>query len=195
MLAVGDAGGPVVKVWDDLLGAERCAATLRMAGHRASAIVPRVIAVLPDPPAVVMERVEGKMWAQSLNAGEAGSIERARRVGEALALLHRATTNTPVIPDHLERFRAYHLKKAALRLGAGGRSPEIRRVAAAVITACAAQRRCLAHGDLTLLNVIVAPDRIAFVDFDMAWYGDPAFDLGMLAGSLIGGHLVAATAP
>ena len=41
-------------------------------------------------------------------------------------------------------------------------------------------REALVHGDFSPKNFLVGPDRVVLLDHEVAWYGDPAFDLGFL---------------
>ena len=40
-----------------------------------------------------------------------------------------------------------------------------------------ARRRCLIHGDFSPKNLLVGDDRLLMVDCEVAWFGDPGFDL------------------
>lgn len=41
-------------------------------------------------------------------------------------------------------------------------------------------RECLIHGDFSPKNILIAPNRMVLVDSEVAYYGDPAFDIGFL---------------
>jgi 5-methylthioribose kinase len=41
-------------------------------------------------------------------------------------------------------------------------------------------RRCLVHGDFSPKNLMAYPDRMLMLDFEVAHYGDPAFDVAFL---------------
>jgi Ser/Thr protein kinase RdoA (MazF antagonist) len=41
-------------------------------------------------------------------------------------------------------------------------------------------RECLVHGDFSPKNILVSADRLVLLDGEVAWYGDPAFDIGFL---------------
>jgi 5-methylthioribose kinase len=43
-----------------------------------------------------------------------------------------------------------------------------------------ATRRCLVHGDFSPKNLIAYPDRMLMLDFEVAHWGDPAFDVAFL---------------
>ena len=41
-------------------------------------------------------------------------------------------------------------------------------------------QQALVHGDFSPKNILVHPDRIVLLDHEVAWYGDPAFDLAFM---------------
>lgn len=46
-------------------------------------------------------------------------------------------------------------------------------------------RECLIHGDYSPKNILISSDRFILVDCEVAFYGDPAFDLGFLLSHLL----------
>ncbi len=44
---------------------------------------------------------------------------------------------------------------------------------------------CLVHGDFSPKNILVADTDIKIVDCEVAWYGDPSFDIGFLVHHLL----------
>ncbi|MEX0686805.1 MAG: phosphotransferase [Balneolales bacterium] len=45
-------------------------------------------------------------------------------------------------------------------------------------------QEALVHGDFSPKNILVGPDRIVLLDHEVAWYGDPAFDVAFLLSHL-----------
>lgn len=41
-------------------------------------------------------------------------------------------------------------------------------------------RICLVHGDFSPKNILIGPDRMIVLDCEVAWYGEPAFDLAFM---------------
>ncbi|HUE37408.1 MAG TPA: phosphotransferase, partial [Candidatus Acidoferrum sp.] len=41
-------------------------------------------------------------------------------------------------------------------------------------------RECLVHGDFSPKNILISPARMVLLDCEVAWYGEPAFDLAFL---------------
>ncbi len=62
----------------------------------------------------------------------------------------------------------------------GKRHPDLQPLFDAEATRLAATRLCLVHGDFSPKNLMVSPARMVLLDCEVAWYGDPAFDLAFL---------------
>lgn len=48
-----------------------------------------------------------------------------------------------------------------------------------------ATRRCLVHGDYSPKNLLVGCDRLVVLDCEVAWFGDPCFDVAFLLNHLL----------
>ena len=46
-------------------------------------------------------------------------------------------------------------------------------------------RECLVHGDYSPKNILVGNQRLVLLDCEVAWYGDPSFDLAFLVNHLL----------
>ncbi|MEX2214284.1 MAG: aminoglycoside phosphotransferase family protein [Phycisphaeraceae bacterium] len=49
----------------------------------------------------------------------------------------------------------------------------------------AATRICLVHGDYSPKNILISPARMVILDCEVAWFGDPAFDVAFLLNHLV----------
>ncbi len=121
----------------------------------------------------------GRNWKEELLAGHVDR-ETARRAGELLAAVHadpgervrrpdsaRPGTGRPVSPD-------------------GGRGERRRRGARPRGgRAAASDARCLVLGDWSPKNLLVYPDRVIALDFEVVHRGDPAFDVAFLLTHLV----------
>ena len=58
---------------------------------------------------------------------------------------------------------------------------EVLRAEAERLVTC---RSVLVHGDFSPKNLLVSGDRLVIIDCEVAWYGDPAFDLAFLLNHL-----------
>lgn len=129
-----------------------------------------------------MEHLNGTFqnWKQLLLAGRADSAP-ARRAGKLLAQIHRQSTGDAEamrLFDTTANFSQLRLEPYLLATGA--RHPELRRLFETEAERLAATRECLVHGDFSPKNILVSAERMVLLDCEVAWYGDPAFDLAFL---------------
>ena len=62
----------------------------------------------------------------------------------------------------------------------GKRHPDLQPLFDAEGQRLASTRQCLVHGDFSPKNLMISPSRMVLLDCEVAWYGDPAFDLAFL---------------
>jgi 5-methylthioribose kinase len=119
----------------------------------------------------------GRNWKEALLAGEA-DIVAAERVGALLGEMHRRAAGHA---DVRERFADWEVFRQ------GRVDPYHRRVIEAhpdlapwieaEIARMRSHRVTLVHGDYSPKNLFVYPDRVLMLDFEVAHWGDPAFDV------------------
>lgn len=119
-------------------------------------------------------------YKQKLLAGELNDAsEVARAAGRLLADLHGRSWQQAALAADLDDRQFFQMLRV---------DPYYRRVqqvhpdrAAAIealIEALDAHRLCLVHGDYSPKNLLVAPQALWLIDFEVGHYGDPAFDVG-----------------
>jgi 5-methylthioribose kinase len=76
-----------------------------------------------------------------------------------------------------------------------GRVPEAAAFYEQLTADTLARRECFVHGDFSPKNVLVHKDRLVLVDYEVAHWGDPAFDLGFSMTHLLAkaGHVAGHT--
>lgn len=133
-----------------------------------------------------MEYLNGSFlnWKQLLLAGQADTAH-ARHAGHILAQIHRHSAGdaeamrlfdtTPVF---------FQLRIEPFLLTTGAKHPALRPLFEAEAKRLAATRECLVHGDFSPKNILINGDRLVVLDCEVAWYGDPAFDLAFLMNHL-----------
>ncbi|MEP6670858.1 MAG: aminoglycoside phosphotransferase family protein [Chthoniobacter sp.] len=117
-------------------------------------------------------------WKQLLLKGQA---EYAGRAGALLGEIHRRSTGDAEasrVFDTTPNF--FQLRIEAYLLATGARHPKLRPLFEAEAERLGATRECLVHGDFSPKNVLVSPERMVLLDCEVAWYGDPAFDLAFM---------------
>ena len=129
-----------------------------------------------------MEVMDGSFanWKQLLLAGQARVVD-ASRAGNLLAQIHRHSAGDAVarrLFDTTQNF--FQLRLEPYLLATGAKHPVLRERFEAEVARLARTGECLVHGDFSPKNILVSDGRMVVLDCEVAWYGDPAFDLAFL---------------
>jgi hypothetical protein len=124
-------------------------------------------------------------WKEALLRGDVDP-KVAERAGALLGKIHHRSTGDPGVardfadPTPLLQGRVdpYHRTAAAV-------NPYVAPVIAAEVERLLATRRCLVLGDWSPKNLLIYPDRVLALDFEVAHLGDPAFDVAFLLTHLV----------
>lgn len=128
----------------------------------------------------------GTVWKEALLAGTVDA-EVARRAGVLLGAIHReaaarardlAGRFADLMPLLQGRIDPYHRTAARAH-------PDLAPAIERDIARLTSQRRTLVLGDYSPKNLIVYPDRVLALDFEVAHWGDPAFDTGFMLTHLV----------
>jgi aminoglycoside phosphotransferase (APT) family kinase protein len=133
-----------------------------------------------------MELLGGDLtpWKADLLSGQ---IERrhAATAGRILGTIHRRSADDPAaIEQFATTDQFWQLRIEPYLLATAAAHP---RLAAALENEAARLAAChvaLVHGDYSPKNLLVNDDRLVVIDCEVAWYGDPAFDLSFLLNHL-----------
>ena len=148
--------------------------------------VPRVLRTDDDGGWFAMEWLgEGwSNWKADMLAGRADP-DVARRAGRILGIIHRETHGSEELRsafDTTQNF--YDLRLDAYLLTTGRRHPGLEDLFRAEADRIRSTRECLVHGDYSPKNMLVRGDRLVVLDCEVAWFGDPRFDLAFLLNHL-----------
>jgi Ser/Thr protein kinase RdoA (MazF antagonist) len=127
----------------------------------------------------------GSVWKDQLLAGIVDPATAAR-VGELVGTLHagaagdanavaRFGASWPLVQGRID---PYHRTAAAV-------NPDLREVILAEVDRLLATKQTLVLGDCSPKNVIAYDDRVVLLDFEVAHYGDPAFDIAFVLTHLV----------
>jgi 5-methylthioribose kinase len=149
--------------------------------------VPELLAFDADANVLVMSHAPegGAVWKDRLLAGEVDPTVGAR-VGELLGTLHGEAAGDEEVraafadpwPLVQGRVDPFHRTVADVH-------PELREPVLAEVQRLLATRTTLVLGDCSPKNVIAYPDRVLLLDFEVAHWGDPAFDVAFLLTHLV----------
>ena len=145
-------------------------------------VVPQIIYADPDQGWFAMEYLAGEWrnWKTDLLAGQADPAV-ARRVGDTLGRLHRASWGDPAARSRFATLKNFtDLRISPYLLSTAERVPDLRRLLRAEAQRLGATELALVHGDYSPKNLLIAPGRLMILDAEVAWFGDPTFDVAFL---------------
>jgi 5-methylthioribose kinase len=128
---------------------------------------------------------DGRLWKEDLMAGQI-DLAAARRAGILLARMHNRAAGREGVRERFGdpaifiqgRVDPYHHTAARAH-------PDLAPVIHAEVERMLRTRRTLVHGDFSPKNIFVYPDHLLLLDFEIAHFGDPAFDAGFLLTHLL----------
>lgn len=149
-------------------------------------IAPRAVPALRPVPAgrgyFAMELLgsEFSSWKNLLMAGQV-RIEDALAAAELLGTIHARSAGDSEAARRFDTTANFiQLRVDPYLLTTGRRHPDLQPRFDAEAERLAATRVCLVHGDFSPKNLMISPARMVLLDCEVAWYGDPAFDLAFL---------------
>jgi aminoglycoside phosphotransferase (APT) family kinase protein len=123
---------------------------------------------------------EFSSWKQMLLLGQA-RVEDAVAAASLLGTIHAHSAADSEAARQFDTTANFiQLRIDPYLLTTGKRHPDLRSLFDAEAERLASTRQCLVHGDFSPKNLMVSPSRMVLLDCEVAWYGDPAFDLAFL---------------
>ncbi len=152
---------------------------LEYVGRLMPGTVPKLRFVNPDAGYFGMECLgEGfTNWKQLLLAGDCRP-EHAALAGKILGEIHRRTSFNMRLWNQFDTTENFHqLRIEPYLLTTGNRNPELRELFFAEAQRIEETHEVLVHGDFSPKNILISGDRMVLLDCEVAWYGEPAFDV------------------
>jgi 5-methylthioribose kinase len=175
---------PRLKVEDDwrskLERTEIEAAALRLCDRLTRGRVPRLLDSDPDAHVLVMELLpdDARNWQAEIALGRP-HVAAGAWAGETLGTWHARTADDPAVAaefDDLVPFEQLRLEPFHETVAA--RLPESAADVLPRLEELRGRRVCLVDGDYAMKNILVGPGGPWKLDFEVAHYGNPVFDLG-----------------
>lgn len=111
--------------------------------------------------------------------------QHAQMAGRILGKIHRQTAGRHEVREQFDTTANFHqLRTSPYLLATGERHPDLREFFVSEAQRLEATRECLVHGDFSPKNILIRGDRMVLLDCEVAWYGDPAFDVAFLLNHL-----------
>jgi aminoglycoside phosphotransferase (APT) family kinase protein len=107
--------------------------------------------------------------------------EHARMAAQLLAKIHRQTWADASVRARFETTENFRqLRLDPYLLTTGRRHPDLESHFVVEVERIATTRLCLIHGDYSPKNMLIQRDRFVLLDCEVAWFGDPTFDVAFL---------------
>ncbi len=147
--------------------------------------VPGVLAVCDGYFAMEYLGPEYKNWKEVLLAGDC-RVAVAAQAARLLGMLHRISYGNAELARRFDTTPNFHqLRTDPYLLTTGRRHPALQKMFEAEALRLEQTRECLVHGDFSPKNILIGNGRFVLLDCEVAWYGDPAFDLAFLINHLL----------
>ncbi len=146
-------------------------------------LLPQAVPALRPAPAAggyfAMEYLgpEFRNWKDLLLAGRFHAAH-AGAAARILGRIHRASHGDAEAAAQFSSGPCFfQLRIEPYLLTTGRRHPLLQPLFEAEAARLAATRECLVHGDFSPKNILIRDRRLVILDCEVAWYGDPAFDV------------------
>jgi 5-methylthioribose kinase len=163
------------------------AEALHLANRLTPGAVPEVIDLDAEGLTLTMASApqEWRNWKDCLLRGDAEPIV-ARGLGRVLATWHRETAGNTEVSTRFGDLEAFdQLRVDPYYRTVMRRRPALAEAIGRYADRMLVNRRCLVHGDYSPKNVLVGKEHCWVLDFEVAHYGDPAFDLAFMLNHLM----------
>lgn len=133
----------------------------------------------------VMEYLDGfHTWKSDLLQGIL-SEEYAKLAGKILGGIHRNSWNNISLLKKFDSTDQFvQLRIDPYLYTAGKKNPDVKELFLKEGIRLMEHRNCLVHGDFSPKNLMVKGNKMVIIDSEVAWYGDPAFDVAFLLNHL-----------
>jgi 5-methylthioribose kinase len=134
-----------------------------------------------------MERIDPRMlnWKSELLSGRVDLVT-ASRVGELLGWLHsRSATQSKFAVEFAERRFFEQLRIEPFFTRIAQRNPDLAADVSLAIAALRAPGEALVHGDYSPKNLLVDGADVVILDFEVAHWGNPRFDIAFCMAHLL----------
>tara|TARA_R110001583_G_scaffold21479_4_gene81647 strand:- start:2963 stop:3955 length:993 start_codon:yes stop_codon:yes gene_type:complete len=126
-----------------------------------------------------MEMLENGLenWKELLLKGQF-DLSCAKKAGKILAEVHAKSINNSELANDFDTLDSFtELRIAPYLLRTADKNEAIASYFKAEAKRLSETKFCLVHGDFSPKNILVSDNRLVVLDCEVAWYGDPTFDI------------------
>jgi len=160
---------------------------MEKAGRIIPGAVPRLLHGDREQGLFLMEYLDGRWvcWKGQLMAGELSETVAAR-AGQLLGQLHAATWRDPEVAKAFDNTPLFcDLRVDPYLRTTGQRHPALQVLFEAESARLEGTQLALVHGDYSPKNLMTDGRDLKILDAEVAWFGDPAFDIAFLLNHLV----------
>ena len=123
-------------------------------------------------------------WKTALLQGTCDP-SRAKDAMSLLATIHSASRDRADLAAEFDTTNNFHqLRTDPYLLTAARRNPSLADIIETEAKRLDSTHECLVHGDFSPKNILLGENRLIILDCEVAWYGDPAFDIAFFLNHL-----------
>lgn len=109
----------------------------------------------------------------------------AEKSAVLLATIHKESWKNEVLkPEFNKAENFYELRTEPYLVTTGKRHPELKSFFYSEVERLKSHQESVVHGDFSPKNIMVKSDIVVLLDHEVAWFGDPAFDLAFFMNHL-----------
>ena len=159
--------------------------------------VPRILHRDPEHGFFTMEYLgDGFANWKKLMLGGVYDYGHADQAAKILGTIHKRSWNDPKVAERFDTTANFiQLRVDPYLYTTGARHPALKAMFDEEGQRLTETRRCLVHGDYSPKNILISPARMVVLDCEVAWFGDPAFDVAFLLNHLVLKSVLLATHP
>lgn len=114
------------------------------------------------------------------------NLDYAKKAGTLLAEIHSKSINDVKLAEDFDTLDNFsELRIAPYLLATAKKNEVLAPYFEAEAKRLAETKFCLVHGDYSPKNILVSHERLVILDCEVAWYGDPVFDIAFLLNHFI----------
>jgi 5-methylthioribose kinase len=109
----------------------------------------------------------------------------AEKSAELLATIHQKSWENEDLKQEFDKAKNfYELRTEPYLVTTGERHPDLKDLFFNEVERLKNYQEAIVHGDFSPKNIMVKNDRVVLLDHEVAWFGDPAFDLAFFLNHL-----------
>ena len=149
--------------------------------------VPKILHSDPEAGLFTMEYFcsDFKTWKTLLLKGNVKK-DHTTQAAQILATIHQRSWKDTRAKNNFDTTKNFHqLRLEPYLINTAKKHAPLQELFLKEVDRLSNTRLCLVHGDFSPKNILVGPGRMILLDCEVAWYGDPSFDVALFLNHLL----------